>query len=181
MLPTKKLTSTPSRPTTAGLAPSAKSAAEKKVDAIVEEARAKATAKQQEEEEKLKASTGGTSNQVVNRSPVVDPDQDLSVEDLEEAIYTYLAQADMAQEAMDANTTVEQLTAAKEAEERKKAEAAATEAAKSKYEQVTADTPAAPSGAAGTPAGGVKRSSSGVSAPSSKRRRKPVVLGTRDG
>ena len=108
-LPAKKLTSTPSRPTTAGLAPSGKSAAEKKVDAIVEEARTKIAAKQREEEEddKLKALAGGTSNQVVNPSPAVDPDHDLSVEDLEKAIYAYLVQADLALESMDANTTAE--------------------------------------------------------------------------
>ena len=57
----------------------------------------------------------------------------------------------LALEAMDANTTVEQLAAAKEAEERKKAESAAAEAAKSKSEQVTADTPTAPSGRRGRP------------------------------
>ena len=50
VLPTKKLTSRRSRPTTAGLAPSTRLAAEKEVDAIVEEARDKATAKQQEKE-----------------------------------------------------------------------------------------------------------------------------------
>ena len=144
-------------PTTASLAPSARSAAEKEVDSIVEEAWTKAVAKQQEEET-AKAAAGGTSNQVVNPSPVVDPDQDLSVEDLEEAIYAYLAQADLALEAMDANTTVEQLAAAKEAEERTKAESAAAEATKSKSERATAptgkaqpsDTPTAPSGAAPT-------------------------------
>ena len=135
--------------------------------------------RQREEEEagKLKAPAGGTSNQVVNPSPAVDPDHDLSVEDLEEAIYAYLAQADLALEAMDANTTMEQLVAAKEAEGRTKAESAAAEAAKSKSEQATAptamvqpsDAPTTPSGAAVTPAGGVKRSSCSASAPSSKR------------
>ena len=71
---------------------------------------------------------------MVNSSPVVGPDQDLSAEDLEEAIYAYLAHADLALEAMDANATAEQLAAANEAEERKKAEAVAAEAAKSKSE-----------------------------------------------
>ena len=81
----KTLASRRTRPTTAGLAPSGKSAAEKKVDAIVEEARAKVIAKQREEDEKdkLKSPAGVTSNQVVNPSPAVDPDHDLSVEDLE--------------------------------------------------------------------------------------------------
>ena len=127
---------------------------------------------------------------MVDPSPAVDPDHDLIVEDLEEAIYAYLAQADLALEAIDANTTVEQLATAKEAEKRTEAESAAAEAAKSKSEQVTAptekaqpsDTPTAPSGAAGTPAGGVKWSSRSASAPSSNRlQRKPVILGTRDG
>ena len=191
VLPAKKLSSTPSRPTTAGLAPSRRLAAEKKVDAIVEEARTKITAKQREEEEadKLKASAGGTSNQVVNPSPAVDPGHDLSVEDLEEAIYAHLTQADLAMEAMDTDAIEEQHSAAKEAKGRTRAESAAVEAAKAKSEVVAAtalvqpsDASTAPSGAAGTPAGGVKRSSSGASAPSSKRlQRKPVVLGTRDG
>ena len=44
-------------------------------------------------------------------------------------------------EAMDANTNVEQLTAAKEAEERAKAELAAAESTKPKPDQVTADAP----------------------------------------
>ena len=129
--------------------------------------------------EKRKASAGWASEQVAHPSPVVDPDLDRSAEDLEAAIYACLAQADLAMEAMDAQTTVEQLAAAREAEERKTAEAAA---AKSDSEQATADAPTAPSGTTGTPAGGVKRASGGPLAPSSKRRRQPpVVLGTRDG
>ena len=192
VLPTKKLSSTPSRPTTAGLAPSGRLAAEKKVDAIVAEARTKIAAKQKEEEvEKLTALAGGTSAQVVNPTLAVDPDHDLSVEDMEKAIYAYLAQADLALEAMNANMTVEQLVAAKEAEGRTKAESAAMEAAKAKSEHAVepstlvqpSDTPVAPMRATETPAGGMKRSSSNTSAPSSKRmrRRKPEVLGTRDG
>ena len=86
--------------------------------------------------------------------------------------------------------TVEQLIAAKEAEGRAKAELAAEEAAKAKNEPVVepstlvhpSDAPVAPMRAAETPDGGVKRPSSSASAPSSKcTRRKPVVLGTRDG
>ena len=78
----------------------------------------------------------------------------------------------------------------KEDGERTKAEPAAAEAAKAKSEQVVvpatlaqpSGTPTASTGVANTPTGGVKRSSSGASAPSSKRlRRKPVILGTRDG
>ena len=93
MLPAKKLSSTPSRPTTAGLAPSGRLAAEKKVDAIVEEAKTKIAAKQKEEEEaeKLKALASGTCAQVVNPTLEVDPDHELSVEDMEKAIYAYLA------------------------------------------------------------------------------------------
>ena len=127
---------------------------------------------------------------MVNPSLAVDPDHDLSVEDLEETIYAYLAQADLALEAMDANTSVEQPVADKEAEGRMKAGSTAAEAAKAKSEKVAvpttlgrpSDASTVPAGAAETPTGVVKRSLSGVSAPSSKRpRRKPVVLGTRDG
>ena len=81
VLPAKKLSSTPSRPTTAGLAPSGRLAAEKKVDAIVEEARTKIAAKQKEEEEaeKTKALVDGSSTQVVNPTLAVDLDNDLSL------------------------------------------------------------------------------------------------------
>ena len=132
----------------------------------------------------------GSSAQVVNPTFAVDLDNDLSVEDLEKTIYAYLAQADFALEAINANMTVEQLPAAKEAEEKAKAEVAAMEAAKAKSEgAVERSTPVQPSvspvasaGAAKTPAGGVKRPSGSTSAPSSKRlRKKPVILGTRDG
>ena len=186
------LSSTPSRPTTAGLVPSGRLAVEKKVDAIMAEARTKIAAKQKEEEvEKLTALASGNSAQVVNPTLAVDPDDDLSVEDMEKAIYAYLAQADFALEAINTNLTVEQLTAAKEAEEKAKAELAAMEAAKAKSEHAVApstlvqpsDTPVAPMRATETPAGGVKRSSSNTSAPSLKgmRRTKPAALGTRDG
>ena len=141
--------------------------------------------------EKLTDLAGGTSAQVVNPTLAVDPDHDLSVEDMEKAIYAYLAQADLALEAMDANMTVEQLVASREAEGKAKAELAAMEAAKAKSEHVVepttlvqpSDAPVAPSRAAEMHAGGVKRSSSDASAPSSKRmrRKKPEVLGTRNG
>ena len=63
------------------------------------------------------------------------------------------------------------------------------EAAKAESEYVAptapeqpSDAPDAPMRAAETPAGGVKRSSSGASAPSSNRlRRKAVIQDTRDG
>ena len=194
MLPAKKLSSAPTRPTTVGLAPAGKSAVEKRVDAIEAQIRAEFAAKQQkeeEEEEKQKDLAGGTSTQVVSHTLAVDPDRDLSVEDMEKYVYAYLAQADLALEAINANMTVEQLVAAKEAEAKTKAVSAANEAAKAKCEYAMAptapkqpaDAPIAPLEAAGTPAGGVKRSSGDASAPSSKRtrRRKPEVLGTRDG
>ena len=56
----------------------------------------------------------GSSTQVVNPSLAVDLNNDSSVEDMEKAIYAYLSQADVALEAINANLTVEQLTAAKE-------------------------------------------------------------------
>ena len=93
-LPAKKLSSALIRPTTAGLAPSGKSAAENKVDAIEAEVRAKVVAKEKQEEEekeKQKALAGGTSTQVVNPTLEVDPDCDLSVDDMEKAIYACLA------------------------------------------------------------------------------------------
>ena len=90
---------------------------------------------------------------------------------------------------MNAKMTVEQLIAAKEA--KAKAELAANEDAKAKAEYVVvpaapkqpADAPVAPTKIVEAPDGGVKRSSGDASAPSSKRarRRKPEVLGTRDG
>ena len=193
VLPTKKLPSALSRPTTASLVPSGKLAVERKVDAIEAEVRAMVVAKEKEEEEreKQKALAGRTSAKVTGHTLEVDPDCDLSVEEMEKAIYACLAQADLALEAINANMTVEQLVVAKEAEAKAKAESADNEAAKAKSEYVMAptapkqpaDAPVAPAEAAGTPTGGVKRSSGDVSAPSSKRtwRRKPEVLGTRDG
>ena len=102
-------------------------------------------------------------------------------------------QADLALEAINAKMTVEQLVAAREAEAeaKAKAESSASETAKAKAGDAVA--PAAPKQPADVPvissetakasAGGVKRPSGDASAPSSKRarRRKPEVLGTRDG
>ena len=110
VLPAKKVSPALIRPTTASLAPARKSAVQKKVDVIEAEIRAEVTAKQQkeeEEEEKLKALAGGTSVPAVSRTLAVDPDLDLSVEDMEEAIYACLAQADLALETMNAKMTVE--------------------------------------------------------------------------
>ena len=110
---------------------------------------------------------------------------------MEKAIYACLAQADLALEAINAHTTVEQLVAAKEALAKAKAESVAHEAAKAKSEYAMApaapkqpaDAPVVPVEAAGSPACGVKRPSGDASIPPSKRsrRRKPEVLGTRDG
>ena len=122
-LPAKKLSLASTRPTMAGLAPAGKSIVEENVDAIEAEIRAEVAAKQrkEEEEKKLKTLDGGTSTQAVSRTLAVDPDHDLSVEDMEKAVYAYLAQADLALEAINANMTVEQLTATKEAEAKAKA------------------------------------------------------------
>ena len=161
-------------------------AAEEKVDAIVAEARAEVDARMEEETD---VPAGGANDEVISHAPGGDLIYDLNPDDLEREFYAQMAQADLALEAIDADLTVEQLLTAKEDEERTKAEAAAAEAAKAKSEQVvepasqarSSDTPTASTGVASAPAGGVKRSSSGASAPSSKRRRKPVILGTRDG
>ena len=169
-----------------------KSAVEEKVAAIEAEIRAEVAARQQKEEaEALKALAGRTSAPTVSRTLVVDPVLDSSVDYMEKAIYACLAQVDMALEAMNAHMTVEQLVAAKEAEVKAKAESAAIEAAKAKFEYAMAPTapkhpagaPIVPAEAVGSPACGVKRPSGDASVPSSKRsrRRKPEVLGTRDG
>ena len=134
--------------------------------------------------------TGGANDEVIGYAPGGDFIYDLNPGDLEKEFYAQMAQADLALEAFDAGLTVEQLMTLKEDEERTKAEATAAEAAKAKSDQVAvpatlaqpSGTPTASAGVANMPTGGVKRSSSGASAPSSKRlRRKPVILGTRDG
>ena len=112
------------------MAPVGKSAVEEKVAAIEAEIRAEVTARQQK----------GTSAPAVSRTLAVDPVLDLSIEDMEKAIYACLAQADLALEAMNAHMTVEQLVAAKEAEA--KAESVAIEAAKAKFEYAMAPTAA---------------------------------------
>ena len=91
-MPAKKLTLASTRPTTAGLAPAGKLTVEEKVDEIEAEVWAEVAARQQKEETKeLKALAGGTSAPAVCRTLAVDPDLDLSVEDMEEAIYACLA------------------------------------------------------------------------------------------
>ena len=72
-----------------------------------------------------KAPTDRASAPAVSRFLVADSTLDLSVEGLEKAIYACLAQADLAIEAMNAHLSVEQLIAAKEADAKAKAEAAA--------------------------------------------------------
>ena len=110
---------------------------------------------------------------------------DLGPGDLEREFYAQMTQADLASKEFDAGLTMEQLMTLNEDGERTKAEPAAAEATKAKSEQVAvppSDAHIASIGVVDTSTGGVKRSSSGASAPSSKRqRRKPVVLGTRDG
>ena len=190
-LPAKKLSSVFSWPTTAGLTPAGKSTAEKKVDAIVEEAIAKIAAKQKEEEEaeRPEALAGGTSAQVIN--PTLDPDYDLSVEDMEKAIYAELAKADLIREAMDAKMTVAQLVASREAEAKAGADADAGKTAEAGAEVETtpasAERPAAdlaiPVKGREAPSGGVKRLPDDIPAPPPKclKSRKPVELGSRDG
>ena len=187
MLPAKKLSSVPSRPTTAGLMPAGKPTAEAQADAIMADIRAEVDARMAE---KTDVPSGGANVEVIGHAPGGDFIYDLNPGDLEKEFYAQMAQADLASEAFDAGLTVEQLMTLKEDEERMKAEPAATEAAKAKSKPVAvpaplvrpSDAPTAPTGVADTPNGGVKRSSSGASAPSSKRlRRKPLVLGMRDG
>ena len=96
----------------------------------------------------------------------------------------------MAIEAMEAHLTVEQLVVAKEADAKAKADAA-SKAAEAKSEDAVAPTaPKQPTDApvdsaevAESPTCGVKRPPGDTSAPHSKRsrRRKPEILGTRDG
>ena len=154
VLPAKKLSSALIRPTTAGLAPSGKSPAERKVDAIEAEARATIAAKEKLEEEKQKGLAGWTGAQVVSRILETDLDHVSSVEDMEKAIYAYLAQTNLALKAFDAKMTVEQLIAAKEAEA--KADAAASEIAKAGAGEVAA--PSAPMQPAGAPVAPTKAS-----------------------
>ena len=132
---------------------------------------------------------GGANVEVIGHASGGDFIYDLHPGDLEKEFYAQMAQADLALEALDAGLTMEQLMTSKEDEERTKAEAAAAEAAKAKPEQVvvpaslarSSGTTTASTGIASAPTGGVKRPSSGGPAPSSKRRRKPLTLGPRDG
>ena len=140
---------------------------------------------------KRKALAGGTSAKVTGHTLEVDPDCDLSVSDLEKAIYACLAQADLAVEAMNAKMSVEQLVAAKEAETKAKADVTASKVVETETGDVVAPAalkhpvidPVVPAKTVVASAGGVKGPSGDGSAPSSKhtRRRKPETLGTRDG
>ena len=133
--------------------------------------------------------TGGTDDEVIGHALSGDFIYDLNPGDLEREFYARTAQAVLGLGASDADLTVEQLLTAKQDEERMKAEASAAEAAKAKSEQVVEPASQARSsgattasvGVASAPSGGVKRSSSGGPAPSSKRRRGPVILSPRDG
>ena len=132
---------------------------------------------------------GGTDDEVIGHVLGGDFIYDLNPSELEREFYAQMTQAVLALGASDADLTVEQLLAAKEDEERMKAEASAAEAAKAKSEQVvepasqarSSGATTASTGVASAPSGGVKRSSSGVPAPSSKRRRGPVILSPHDG
>ena len=186
VLPAKKLASTSSRPTTAGLMPTGKLTAEAQADAIVADIRAEVDARLAK---KADVPTGGANDEVIGHAPGGDFIYDLNPGDLEREFYAQMMQADLAMEASDAGVTVEQLMTLKEDEERTKAEAAAAEAVKAKSEQVvepasqarSSGATTASTGVASAPTGGVKRPSSGGPAPSSKRRRKPLILGPRDG
>ena len=128
---------------------------------------------------------------MIGHTPEVDSGCDLSVEDLEKAIYACLAHTDLAIEAMNAKMSVEQLVAVKEAETKAKADVTASTVAEAEDGGVVA--PVAPKQPVidlvipaknmDPSAGGVKRPSGDVSAPSSKcaQGRKPETLGTRDG
>ena len=128
---------------------------------------------------------------MIGHAPWADPNNELSFGDFEKAFYVCMAQADFAAEALNANMTVEQLVASREAEAKAKADASASETAKATAGDVATpaapkqpvDDPVVPAKDVEAPAGGVKRPSDGVPAPSSKRarRRKPEFLGTRDG
>ena len=132
---------------------------------------------------------GGADDEVIGHALGGDFIYDLNPGDLEREFYARTTHAALALGASDAGLTVEQLLTAKEDEERMKAEAAAAEAAKAKSEQVVEPASQARSSGATTastevasaPSGGVKRSSSGGPAPVSKRRRRPLILGPRDG
>ena len=186
VLPAKKLASTPSRPTTAGLTLAGKSSAEAQADEILAEIRAEVDARMAEETE---VPAGGANDEVIGRALGGDFIYDLNPGDLEREFYARTTQADLALGASDAGLSVEQLLASKEDEERTKVEAAAAEAAKAESEQVvepasqarSSGATTASTGVASAPTGGVKRPSSGGPAPSSKRRRGPVILAPRDG
>ena len=188
MLPTKKLSSAPSRPTTAGLTLAGKLAVEAQVDAIVADVRAEVDARMGE---KVDVSTGGPSIEVIGLASGGDFIYDLSPDDLEKEFYAQIAQADLALEVFDAGLTVEQLMTSKEGEAKAKADADARKTAEVGVEaEVTPASPkqptddfVTPAKGAEAPAAGVRRVPDAAPAPPSKRsrRRKPEELGTRDG
>ena len=117
-LPAKKLSLSSSRPTTPGLTPTGKLAAEAKADAIVADIRAEVDARMAE---KTDVPTGGASAEVIGHAPGGDFIYDLNPGDLEKEFYAPMALADLALEAFDAGLTVEQLMTSKEGEATAKA------------------------------------------------------------
>ena len=187
-LPAKKLSSASIRPTTAGLTPAGRLAAEAQLDAIEADIRAEVAARMGE---KVDISAGGATIEVIGRAPGGDFIYYLSPDDLEKEFYACMAQVDLAKEAFNAGLTVEQLVTSRESEAKAKADADASKTAEAGVgaEVVPAsmkqlvDDLIASAKSAEAPAGGVKRMSDDMPAPPSKRsrRRKPEDLGTRDG
>ena len=84
MLPAKTPSSLTSQPTTAGLVPSGKATAERKVDAVVAGVRARLAKEDKEKkEEKEKKPVSEADVEVTGRALWADPNSDLSLEDLE--------------------------------------------------------------------------------------------------
>ena len=187
-LPVKKLSSSSSRPTTAGLTPTGRPAVEAQVDTIKAKIRAEVDARLGEKEN---VPTDGAGIEVIGHASSGDIIYDLSPDDLEKEFYARVAQANLAKEALDAGRTVEQLMALKESGAKAKADAVARQTAEAGVgAEVTpgptkqpADVPVVPAKGAEAPTSGVKLTPDDVPAlpPKRPRRRKPKELGTRDG
>ena len=113
VLPTKKLASTPSRPTTAGLTPAGKLTAEAQADAIVADIRAEVDARMAEESD---VPAGGANVDVIGHAPGGDFIYYSHPGDLEREFYAQMAPAYLALEVLYAGLTVEQLMTSKEDE-----------------------------------------------------------------
>ena len=110
-LPVKKLSSSSSRPTTAGLTPTGRPAVEAQVDAIEADIRAEVDAKFAEKEKVL---ADGAGIEVIGHAPGDDFIFYSNQDDLEKEFYAQMAQADLAMRAFEAGLTVEQLMTSKE-------------------------------------------------------------------